>query len=115
MPELRSIATGSLGVSVGVSVVTGLHYCTDLHDYTFVLGSFGATCILLFGAHQAPFAQPRNVVGGHVISCLCGVAALNLVGGAAEIAAPVGVGAAYCAMQLTNTTHPPGKIDFLFF
>ena len=65
--------------------------------------------MLLFGAHQAPFAQPRNVIGGHVISCLCGIIAYEVLGSVPAVAAPVGVAAAYCSMQLTNTTHPPGR------
>ena len=43
------------------------------HEQGLLLGSFGASAMLVFGAPHAPFAQPRNVTGGHVVSALAGV------------------------------------------
>ena len=34
----------------------------------------GASAALVFGAPALPFSQPRNVIGGHVVSAVCGVA-----------------------------------------
>ncbi len=37
-------------------------------DLTLMVGSLGASAVLLFGAPRSPLAQPRNLVGGHVLS-----------------------------------------------
>ena len=38
----------------------------------FLTGSFGATAVLLFASPRSPFAQPRNLIGGHLIGAICG-------------------------------------------
>jgi CBS-domain-containing membrane protein len=38
-------------------------------DVVYLIGSFGASA-LLYGVIQSPLAQPRNLVGGHVISAI---------------------------------------------
>jgi CBS-domain-containing membrane protein len=74
-----------------------------------LLGSFGASCVLVFGAPHAPFAQPRNVVGGHVVSALSGVLAQSLLGGEYTWAASaLAVALSISAMHVTATLHPPG-------
>ena len=40
-----------------------------------VIGSFGASAVLLFAAPRAPFSQPRNLVGGHLLSVSAGCTA----------------------------------------
>lgn len=77
-------------------------------DSLLLMGTFGASAMLLFGAPQVPFAQPRNVVGGHVISALVGITAYTLLGGASFAAPAVGVAGAIAAMHATGTLHPPG-------
>jgi len=37
-------------------------------DLTLLIGSFGASAVLIYGAPKSPFAQPRNVIGGHMLS-----------------------------------------------
>jgi CBS-domain-containing membrane protein len=71
-----------------------------------LLGSFGATCVLIFGFPDAPFSQPRNVVVGHVLSSLIGVTALTLFG-PHWWAGGIAAGAAIAAMMATRTVHPP--------
>jgi len=74
-----------------------------------IIGSFGASAVLLFGAPSAPFSQPRNVIGGHVLSSLCGVGTTQLLADAVgvAVAGPVAVATALVVMQLTRTVHPP--------
>ncbi|MCG7601576.1 HPP family protein [Halomonas sp. McH1-25] len=70
------------------------------------MAPFGATCVLLFAAPAAPLAQPRNVIGGHLISALVGMVILHLFGtGLWQMA--VGVGVAIALMQLLRAVHPP--------
>src|ERR1043166_9705407 len=52
-----------------------------LNDNLFLIGSFGASAVLIYGATNSPLAQPRNLVGGHVISALVGVTVHRLIPG----------------------------------
>jgi CBS-domain-containing membrane protein len=77
-------------------------------DLTLIIGSFGASAVLVYGAIKSPLAQPRNLLGGHIISGLVGVACYKLFGGALWIAAAFAVSLAITAMLATKTLHPPG-------
>jgi CBS-domain-containing membrane protein len=73
---------------------------------TLLLGSFGASCVLLFGYPEAAFAQPANAVCGHLISAAIGLAFFHWVGPAPWSLAGA-VGCAIAAMMATRTVHPP--------
>jgi CBS-domain-containing membrane protein len=75
-----------------------------------VIPPFGASCVLVFLLPDSPLAQPRNVIGGHLISTLMGLIALKLCGSGA-LAEGLGVGLAILAMALTRTAHPPAGAD----
>ncbi|MFZ1538786.1 MAG: HPP family protein [Chromatiaceae bacterium] len=77
-------------------------------DLTLMIGSFGASAVLAYGAVRSPLAQPRHLVGGHVISALIGVTAWQLLHQHPDLAAAVAVATAIAAMHLTRTLHPPG-------
>src|SRR3990172_6176030 len=77
-------------------------------ELTLLIGSFGASAVLVYGAIKSPLAQPRNLVGGHVISGLIGVACSQLLGGTVWLAAAMAVSFAIVAMLATKTLHPPG-------
>lgn len=53
-------------------------------------------------------AQPRNLIGGHVISALIGVTIYRFLPDIIWITAPLAVALSIVAMQLTKTLHPPG-------
>jgi CBS-domain-containing membrane protein len=85
----------------------GIHALTVASGQPLLIGSLGASAVLLFAAPEAPLSQPRNLVGGHVISALvaaCTVAAL----GSTPYTIALAVGLAIFAMMLTRTLHPPG-------
>ena len=71
---------------------------------------FATSIVLVMGAPEAEPAQPRAVIGGHVVSTLVGLAVLQLTGPNAWAAA-LAVGLAILAMYLTATFHPPAGID----
>ena len=77
-------------------------------DQLYMLGSFGASAVLLFGAPKSPLAQPRNLVGGHLLSALVGVLCFDLLGGSPIVAESFAVATAIALMHLTRTLHPPG-------
>ena len=76
-------------------------------DLTLVIASFGASAVLIYGAVKSPLAQPRNLVGGHLISAIIGVACFQLFGGQ-WFSAALAVSSAIAMMLLTGTLHPPG-------
>ncbi len=77
-------------------------------ELTLLIGSFGASAVLVYGAVKSPLAQPRNLVGGHVISGLIGMACSQHFGGTVWLAAAMAVSLAIVAMLATKTLHPPG-------
>lgn len=90
---------GFLAIAVIVLLAQGLHVA-------LVLGSFGASCVLVFGYPDVPFSQPRNVVLGHLVSTLVGLAFLHLCGPVWWSVA-LAVGSAIAAMMLARIVHPP--------
>ncbi len=77
-------------------------------DLSLLIGSFGASAVLVYGAIKSPLAQPRNLIGGHVISGLVGVACWQVFGATLWVAAALAVSIAIVAMLATKTLHPPG-------
>jgi CBS domain-containing membrane protein len=80
----------------------------DKLENIFLIGSFGASSVLIYGAIQSPLAQPRNLVGGHFISALIGVSVYKLIPDPIWISAPLAVSLSIVVMQMTKTLHPPG-------
>ena len=80
----------------------------DRLENVFLIGSFGASSVLIYGAIQSPLAQPRNLVGGHVLSAITGVTVYKLFPHTLALAAPLAVSLSIVLMQMTKTLHPPG-------
>jgi CBS-domain-containing membrane protein len=99
----RAIILAWLGGFVAISAVALL---SNTFSVALVLGSFGASCVLIFGFPDAPFSQPRNILGGHFLSSLIGLICLTLFG-ATWWSVGIAVGTAISVMMLTRTTHPP--------
>jgi CBS-domain-containing membrane protein len=73
-----------------------------------MIGSFGASAVLVYGAVRSPLAQPRNLVGGHVLSAAVGVACWKLLHHQPWLAEAAAVATAIAVMHATRTLHPPG-------
>lgn len=103
------VAWSWIGSFLGISAVALLHYhVLDHSGLLMIIGSFGASAVLIYGAIRSPLAQPRNLIGGHVLSAIVGVAAFQLLGLQPWLAAAVAVSSAIALMHLTKTLHPPG-------
>lgn len=102
-PALQQVVTGLVGGMVGIGAVAWL---TDSAGIPLLMAPFGATCVLLFAAPAAPLAQPRNVIGGHLIAALVGLLMLQWLG-ASPWAMALAVGVAIALMQLAQVVHPP--------
>ena len=98
-----------VGAFVGIALVglIGAAF-VDRLGQGLLIGSFGATAVLVYGAVRSPLAQPRNVLGGHVISAVIGVCAYQALGDAVWLSAAVAVSTAIAVMHMTKTLHPPG-------
>lgn len=79
-----------------------------LNDNLFLIGSFGASSVLVYGVINSPLAQPRNLIGGHLISAFIGVTVCMLLPNETWLAAALSVSLSIVAMQITKTLHPPG-------
>ncbi len=99
----RQILLAWTGGFLAIAVVA---YLADFSNTALVLGSFGATCVLVFGFPDSPFSQPRNIVAGHFISSFVGLCVLTLLGNEWWCVA-LAVGTAIAFMQITRTVHPP--------
>ncbi len=98
-----------IGSFSGLAAVSLIHYkILDQTGLMLVIGSFGASAVLIYGAIRSPLAQPRNLLGGHILSAIIGVTAFKLLGGQPWLAAAVAVSTSIAVMHLTGTLHPPG-------
>ena len=88
-----------------IGVLTVLTYKSALG--LFLAGSFGSSMVLLFGFPESPFAQPRNVFFGHLVTTLVGVIFVNLIPLPIFISIAVAVGIGIFFMILLNVVHPP--------
>jgi CBS-domain-containing membrane protein len=74
----------------------------------YLIGSFGATAVLVYGAPQSEFSQPRNLVGGHLLSAFIGVLMYKLLPNDVALSGALAVSLSIATMFLTKTVHPPG-------
>lgn len=105
--QLLRLAVPGFGGCIAIWLALGIGGTAGL---TLVMAPFGATCVLAFALPASPLAQPRNIVGGHLVSTLIGLAFLELAGAHAW-SMGLAVGLAILAMQLTRTIHPPAGAD----
>ena len=96
------------GSFAGIGLIGLLQsYYLPASDNLFLVGSFGATSVLICGVINSPLAQPRNVIGGHLISAIVGVT-FNYLFPQSWFAAALAVSLSIVMMQVTKTLHPPG-------
>ena len=90
---------------ITIGMLTLLTYKTDLG--VFLMASFGSSMVLLYGYPESPFAQPKNVFFGHVVTSIVGMFFLYFVPIPLYIVLPIAVGTGVALMILFNVTHPP--------
>ena len=98
-----------VGAFVGIGLIAWVQsqFLTELENI-FLIGSFGASSVLIYGAINSPMAQPRNLIGGHLISAAIGVTIGRFMPDVIWVTAPLAVATSIIAMQFTKTLHPPG-------
>ena len=107
--SLAEVCWSWIGSFLGITAVALLHYkLIDQQGLMLLIGSFGASAVLIYGAVRSPLAQPRNLIGGHVLSALVGVTAFQWLDPYLWLAAAIAVSTSIALMHLTRTLHPPG-------
>ncbi|MBU1343591.1 MAG: HPP family protein [Proteobacteria bacterium] len=107
--NLSEIIWSWIGAFLGITPVAFLNYnLFSGDDLVFIIGSFGASAVLIYGAVRSPLAQPRNLVGGHVLSAVIGVVSYKLFYPYPWFASSFAVATAIALMHATRTLHPPG-------
>jgi CBS domain-containing membrane protein len=97
------------GAFMGIGIIAFLQSTwLTKEENIFLIGSFGASSVLVYGAIQSPLAQPRNLIGGHLLSALIGVSIYKFFPDIIWLTAPLAVALSIVVMQITKTLHPPG-------
>jgi len=98
-----------IGAFLGIAAVAWVNqlYFEGL-DLSLMIGSYGASAVLVYGAVRSPLAQPRNLIGGHVLSAVIGVLCWKLLNQNMWLAESVAVATSIAVMHATRTLHPPG-------
>lgn len=108
-PRPMAMLRAWIGAALGILLVSVPVHFLGLPPSTsiFLIGSFGASAVLLYAAPRSDLAQPRNVAGGHVLGALVGVTCHKIFGSHIEVGGAVAVATAIVVMQITLTLHPP--------
>jgi len=101
--SLKHIIWSWFGSAIAISAIAWTAYQSHA---PILFAPLGASAVLAFAAFESPLAQPRNIVGGHLVSAITGVIFLLLLGNAWWVA-PFAVATAIAAMMLSKTVHPP--------
>ena len=106
---LSEIFWSWVGSFTGIAAVAAVNsLIIDRSDLVMIIGSFGASAVLIYGAIRSPLAQPRNLIGGHMISAAIGVTAWKLIPDPLWLASSIAVATSIAIMHATKTLHPPG-------
>ncbi len=88
-----------------IGVLSLLTYKTDYG--IFLIASFGSTMVILYGYPDSPFAQPKNIFFGHLLTSFVGVIFVSFVYLPLFIILPLAVGFGVTLMIFLNVPHPP--------
>ena len=91
--------------AITIAVLTLLTYKTQYG--MFLIASFGSSMVLLYGYPESPFAQPKNIFFGHLVTSIVGILVLFYIPLPIYLNIPIAVGTGVGLMIILNVTHPP--------
>ncbi len=105
MSNIKKSFLAGLFSAITIGILTLLTYKTEFG--IFLIASFGSSMVLLYGYPESPFAQPKNIFFGHLVTSLVGVFFLYLIPLPLYILIPIAVGFGVGLMIILDITHPP--------
>ena len=91
--------------TITIGILTLLTYKTNFG--LFLIASFGSSMVLLYGYPESPFAKPKNILFGHLVTSAIGILFYNFLPLPIYISIPLAVGLGVGLMILLDVTHPP--------
>jgi len=104
MENFKKSLIASLFSTLTIGVLTLLTYKTEYG--IFLIASFGSSMVLLYGYPESPFAQPKNIFFGHLLTAFVGVLFVH-IHLPIYISIPLAVGIGVGLMIFLGITHPP--------
>jgi CBS-domain-containing membrane protein len=105
--QILAVLAGGTGAAIAVAIMEA--FSARAH-FPLVAVPFATSIVLVLGSPWSAPAQPRPLIGGHLVATFVGLLLVKLFGPGPWIAA-LAVGLAMVAMHLTETFHPPAGID----
>lgn len=108
-PTLPRLGTAAFGGLFGIllTAIVSMLWLGRAASLPFLVAPMGASAVLLFAVPSSPLAQPWAIVGGNVLSALCGIFWLKILPDPLLAAGPA-VASAIAIMSLARCVHPPG-------
>ncbi len=108
--QLSHVMWSGIGAFLGIYFISVLNQYIFMNasDTIFLVGSFGASSVLIYGVPQAELSQPRSLIGGHIISALIGITVYKYVPLETSFLSALAVSLSIVVMHFTRTLHPPG-------
>jgi CBS-domain-containing membrane protein len=101
------LSWSSAALGIFLISIPSLYGNLPISTRLFLVGSFGASAALLYGAPHSDFAQPRNLVIGQLVAATVGVTAYKLLGSHVGLAGALAVATTIAILQLAHSLHPP--------
>ena len=108
--DRATLIAGTIAGAGAAIAIGAMEWFSVASRFPLAVIPFATSIVLVIGSPDAAPAQPRALIGGHLVSTLVGLLVLKLTGPNAWAAA-AGVGLAVLAMYLTGTFHPPAGIN----
>jgi CBS-domain-containing membrane protein len=106
----RTALQGVIAGLGGAIAIGSMEWFSQASSMPLAIIPFATSIVLVIGSPDAEPAQPRALVGGHLVSTVVGLVMLKLAGPHAWAAA-CAVGVAILAMYVSGTFHPPAGIN----
>ena len=98
------------GAAGGALAIGAMEFFAMRNSMPVMAVPFATSIVLVLGSPEVEAAQPRALIGGHLLAASIGLLVVHLAG-PAPWAAALAVGLAMIAMHATRTFHPPAGID----